>query len=100
LPGCNAGISPKSAPLAEDVLLVIEVADSTLSRDRNKKGKIYASAGIADYWIVNIRNRCLEIRRDPCDGSYHSIETIHPGQQASPLAFPEVALDVTRLFPD
>jgi Uma2 family endonuclease len=52
-------------PLPEDVLLVIEVAHTTLSKDRKTKGKLYAQAGIADYWIVNIRKRCLEIRRDP-----------------------------------
>src|SRR4051812_49393314 len=52
-------------PLAEDVLLVIEVADTTIYKDRGTKAKFYTQAGIADYWIANIPRRCLEIRRDP-----------------------------------
>jgi Uma2 family endonuclease len=86
-------------PLPEDVLLVIEVSGSTLSLDRGKKAKIYAGAGIADYWIVNLRKRCLEIRRDPRGGIYRLVQTLHPGDEARPPAFPELALAVSRLFP-
>ncbi|HMB04228.1 MAG TPA: Uma2 family endonuclease, partial [Isosphaeraceae bacterium] len=89
----------KQRPLADDVLLVIEVADSTLSKDRNTKGKLYAQAGIADYWIVNIPKRCLEIRRDPEGGVYRTVLTLQPGEEARPLAFPEVSLPLARLFP-
>lgn len=90
----------KTRPLVEDVLLLIEVSDSTLSRDRNKKGKLYASAGIRDYWIVNIKGRCLEIRRDPVADAYQTVQTLRPGQVARPLAFPDLALPVSRLFPE
>jgi len=87
-------------PLPEDVFLVIEVSDSTLSRDRNLKASLYAQAGIADYWIVNAAARTLEIRRDPEADGYRSVEVLHPGDEARPLAFPEIALPVSRLFPD
>ena len=87
-------------PLSEDVLLMIEVADSTLSKDRRRKGKIYASAGIADFWIVNVAKRRLEIRRDPQGGTYRTVLTLKPGEEARPLAFPDVSLPVSRLFPD
>lgn len=87
-------------PLAGDVLLLIEVAQTTLSTDRNTKGMIYAAAGIADYWTVNVRERCVEVRRDPRDGNYQSTQTFRPGQDVRPLVFPDVALPVTRLFPE
>jgi Uma2 family endonuclease len=87
-------------PLPEDVLLVVEVADSSLPKDRGEKAKLYAEAGIADYWIVNIPGRCIEVRRDPQGSSYRSIVVLHPGQEARPLAFPDVALPVSRLFPE
>jgi Uma2 family endonuclease len=89
----------KKRPLAEDVLLVIEVSDTTVSKDRKTKGKLYAQAGIADYWIVNIPERCLEIHRDPEGGAYRTVLTIHPGKEARPLAFPDVVLPASRLFP-
>jgi Uma2 family endonuclease len=87
-------------PLPEDVFLVIEVSDTTLSRDRNLKASLYAQAGIADYWIVNVSVRTLEIRRDPQGDSYRSIAVLRSGDEARPLAFPDIVLPVSRLFPD
>jgi Uma2 family endonuclease len=78
----------------------IEVAHTTLSLDRGTKAKLYAQAGIADYWIVNLRKRCLEIRRDPQKGRCRTVQTLHPGDEARPLAFPQIALAVSQLFPD
>lgn len=89
----------ENRPLAEDVLLLIEVAPTTLSRDRGKKAKLYAKAGIADDWIVNTRDRCIEVRRDPVGDTYRTALVLKPGQEARPLAFPDVALPVARLFP-
>lgn len=90
----------KRRPLPADVLLVVEVSASTLSRDRNTKGKVYARAGVADYWIVNVRKRCVEVRRDPEGDEYRTVMTLRPGEEARPLAFPGAALPVSRLFPD
>lgn len=52
-------------PLAEDTLLVVEIADQTLRRDRNWKKLIYARAGIPAYWIVNLVNRQVEVYTQP-----------------------------------
>jgi Uma2 family endonuclease len=87
-------------PTPEDVLLVIEVADSSLAKDRGLKAGLYAEAGISDYWIVNIPERVIEVRRDPQGGSYRSLVVLGSGQEARPLAFPDVVLPVLRLFPD
>ena len=52
-------------PTANDVILLIEVADSSLDYDRGEKAEIYAEAGIREYWLVNIVDRTLEVRRGP-----------------------------------
>jgi Uma2 family endonuclease len=89
----------KARPQAADVLLLVEVADSSLAFDRGDKARIYASAGIADYWVVNVPGRCVEVHREPRDGAYRSVRTYSPGESIPPLAFPEVALPVELLFP-
>lgn len=62
-------------PRPKDVHLLIEVADSTIEKDRKIKGPMYAKANISEYWILNINERQLEVFRDPIDGKYqyHSI---------------------------
>jgi len=80
-------------PRAEDVLLIIEVAESSLDYDRGEKAELYAAAGIQDYWVVNLVEQCIEVFRDPDRGRYRSLVTIYPGDAARPLKFPELALD-------
>ena len=86
-------------PLPEDVLLVIEVSDTTLSIDRGKKAKLYAQAGIADYWIINLPKRCLEIRRDPEGEVYRTVQIPSSRRRGAAARFPDVALPIARLFP-
>jgi Uma2 family endonuclease len=86
-------------PEPDDILLVVEVSDSSLAKDRGLKAGLYAAAGIADYWIVNIPDRTVEIRRDPRGGAYQSLQVLNPGDEARPLAFPDAALPVDRIFP-
>lgn len=86
-------------PLPEDVLLLIEVADSSIAKDRGEKAELYARAGIRDYWIVNLPGRCIEVRRDPQGAAYRSLEILRAGAEVHPLAFPDVALSVSSLFP-
>jgi Uma2 family endonuclease len=90
----------KQRPTPADVLLVIEVADSSLPKDRGVKARLYAEAGIADYWIVNLPERSVEVRREPQGSSYRSLVVLRPGDEVRPLAFPQIALDIARLFPD
>lgn len=62
-----------------DVALVIEVADSSLARDRGLKARVYARAGIPNYWIVNLVDRHVEVYSEPTDqATYARIETIDP----------------------
>jgi Uma2 family endonuclease len=86
--------------------LVIEVADSTLAFDRSEKGSLYARAGIGEYWIVNLKDRALEIYREPLPASdapfgwrYGTMRSLGPGAVVSPLAAPQARVVVAYLLP-
>ena len=78
----------------EDILLIIEVADTSLRYDRRVKSALYGSAGIADYWIVNLPGRQIEVYREPRPDGYRTVTTYAPGETLSPLAFDDVVLNV------
>ena len=82
----------RERPAAEDVLLVIEVAESSLAYDRGEKAELYADAGLSDYWIVNLPERSIEVRRDPQAGHYRSLQTFTGNDDVCPLAMPEAIL--------
>ncbi len=86
-------------PQPQDVSLIIEVAETSLEYDRGEKARLYAAAGIADYWIVNIPERCVEVFRQPQEGRYRSLQTFRTGDAVNPLQFPNVVLQVEKLFP-
>ena len=71
-------------PTSEDALLVIEVADTSLSADRGPKRTRYAKAGIPEYWIVNLRNNVVEVYSNPAGGNY-SVERITGKGETLPL---------------
>jgi Uma2 family endonuclease len=87
-------------------LLVVEVADTTLPHDREQKGSLYARAGIAEYWIVNLLDRRVEVYRDPTSmpearygWSYRSVRHAAPDDHLSPLAAPLAHVAVADLLP-
>jgi Uma2 family endonuclease len=71
-------------PMAPDIALVVEVAESSLSEDRTDKARIYARAGIGDYWIVNLIDSVIEVYADPTGDvpapQYRDRDTFHAGQ--------------------
>lgn len=67
---------PERIPHAEDVLLLVEVADTTLQFDRNVKLPRYAAAGVPEVWIVNIPDRQIECHTDPSPSGYNTLRTI------------------------
>jgi Uma2 family endonuclease len=86
-------------PRPADILLLIEVADSWLEEDREVMRPLYAEAGIRDYWIVNLRDQCLEVYRQPQpDGSYGEIQILRRGQQVEITALPGLSFAVEDLF--
>jgi Uma2 family endonuclease len=60
-------------------LLVIEVANASLRKDRSIKAEIYARAGVPEYWVVDLAGRCVEVRAEPRDGVYATLATARPG---------------------
>jgi Uma2 family endonuclease len=87
-------------------LLVVEVSDSTLGYDRRRKSRRCASRGVLDYWIVNLIDRQLEVRRQPvADGtepfgySYASLTVLRPTDVVSPLARRGAKIKVADLLP-
>jgi Uma2 family endonuclease len=86
--------------------LVVEVADSSLRLDRRFKAAIYARAGLADYWIVNLVDGVVEVHREPQptagdadDWTYRSIDVLRSPAQVTPLAAPRTSIPVADLLP-
>ena len=85
-------------PGADDVLLVVEVSDTSLRHDRGTKLALYAEFEIPEVWIANIPSRTIEAYTDPSNGEYTTRRTSYPGQAVSPAAFPDVALPVADVI--
>jgi len=88
----------KRHPLPEDVFLLIEVADSTVESDQAEKIPAYGRAGIPEVWIVNLNELTVEVYREPNFTGYGSKTILRAGEQAAPLAFPDVTVDVAELL--
>jgi Uma2 family endonuclease len=88
----------RTRPRAEDVLLVIEVADTSLAYDLGEKANLYAAAGIRDYWVVDCRNRRVVVHREPSESGYGSVEEFSGEEAISPLSHPDVAIIPEVLF--
>ncbi|HUG69776.1 MAG TPA: Uma2 family endonuclease [Pirellulaceae bacterium] len=85
-------------PQASDVLLLIEVSDSSLKLDRDQKAELYAKAAIVEYWIVNMADEVVHIYRDPDHSGYRTLNTVARGGAATPLIQPAAALNISDLF--
>ncbi len=84
----------RGRPTAEDVLLVVEVSESTLRLDLGAKAELYAAAGISDYWVVDVADHSIVVHRDPADSRYRDVRTYRESDELRPLHMPEV-----RLYP-
>lgn len=86
----------KHVPAPADVLLLIEVSDSTLAFDRGAKATLYARHGIAEYWVVDVERSVLHVFREPREGRYEKELTLTPGRLPVPGLGIEV--DLTDAF--
>ena len=82
----------------EDALLVIEVSDTTIRRDRDLKLPLYAKAGVSELWIEDLRHNTLFVYRDPGTATYGQSLTFHRGDSISLLAFPDITFTVEELI--
>ena len=86
-------------PGPADVLLLIEVSDTTLSYDRDVKLPMYAQFDIPESWIVNIPDGVVEVYTDPSDGEYRTRRVYAADESVSPTSFPDVTLPVSWIAP-
>lgn len=87
-----------SHPRPEDILLLIEVSDSTLCYDREVKIPHYAKAGVPEVWILDIAHQRLEIYRRPSAEGYRQILYPELQEQVAPILLPELLFSVDQLF--
>ena len=85
-------------PGPEDVLLLIEVAESSLEKDRNEKLRLYARAGIAEYWIIDVDQERLIVHRHPKGDEFTFVQQHDRSARVAPAAFPELVLELAVLF--
>lgn len=81
-----------------EALLIAEISVTSYLTDRDFKLPIYAAAGVPDYWIVNVEERCVEVYREPAGTTYGRKTTLRHGDHLSPLSAPEAAIPVADLF--
>jgi Uma2 family endonuclease len=80
-------------------VLVVEVADTTLWHDRNRKLKLYALNKIPEYWILNIPERSLEVYRRPMENEFKDVSIHSESESVSPIAMPDALIKVADLLP-
>ena len=89
----------RAHPSPEDVLLLVEVADSTLAYDRNVKLPLYAAAGIPESWLMNLREDVIEAHAEPSPDGYRTVRRYRAGDDIAPAAFPDLVMPVSQLIP-
>lgn len=88
----------RAHPTPEDVLLAVEVADTTARFDRIVKARVYARARIAEYWLVDVGEERVDVFRAPGVDAYAEINHVGRGVSVAPRAFPDAVLSVDDLF--
>jgi Uma2 family endonuclease len=85
-------------PTPGDVLLLIEVADTSVLLDRRVKLPLYARAGVRETWLCDLTTDSLTLHREPTEGRYATERTLSRAQRVAPLAFPDVDVSVVELL--
>jgi Uma2 family endonuclease len=88
----------RSHPEAQDVFLVIEVADTSVVTDREVKLPIYARAGVPEAWLLDLVTQRLEVHRQPTPDGYQDVRSLQRGESVAPQAFLQLVLTVEALL--
>jgi Uma2 family endonuclease len=94
----RADFYAESDETPEDVLLIVEVADSSLEYDRRTKAPLYARHNIPELWIADLNRERLLVFRDPTPLGYTTTLELRPGESVSPLAFPDLTVRAGTIF--
>lgn len=95
----HPGDYEETLPRAQDVLLIIEVADTSLDYDRTVKLPLYAQAAIVEVWIIDARQQAVEQYTRPAEGQYTQVQTYRSGSILRAETLPRIEIAVDRLFP-
>lgn len=87
-----------SHPDSDDILLLIEVADSSVGFDRGIKTPLYARRGIRELWLVDLTRNTVDVHRQPSPAGFRDIRQLRKGDRISPLAFPDLELNVSDIL--
>jgi Uma2 family endonuclease len=87
-----------AAPTGKDVVLLVEVADSSVGYDRGVKAPLYARQGIREYWLLDLPGGILEIYRQPRPAGYKTVRRLRRGDSVAMEAFPDVVFSVSDLL--
>lgn len=87
-------------PTPDDVVLLVEVAHSSIAFDRSTKLRLYAMAGIVEYWVADVRRNELIVHREPntATGEYGAVKHHAAAEKIAPQAIPDCELDLAWLF--
>ena len=85
-------------PTAADVLLILEVADSSLQYDLGRKARLYARHGVPELWVLDKRGGRLVLHREPTPRGYAAVQTLVRGESIVPLVFPEIVFTIDELL--
>ncbi|WP_333875996.1 Uma2 family endonuclease [Methylobacter sp.] len=85
-------------PNADDVLLLIEVADSSLSFDQNQKLRLYASHSVPEYWLMNLNDSCVEVYRQPHGDCYGEKTTLRVGDTITLSQLNQITINITDIL--
>lgn len=85
-------------PGPADILLIVEIADSSIDYDRKVKAPIYARLGIREYWLADLNENLLSCYREPRDGVYHSVQQFRRGETVAPQSLPDCSIAVDVLL--
>ena len=86
-----------SLPTPADVLLLVEVSDSTVEYDRETKKILYAEAGIAEFWLINLKNNTVEFYSSPRNGNYRLAKVLEKGETIRSEAIEKLSLRVEEI---
>lgn len=85
-------------PDANDVILLIEVAESSLPYDQNQKLRLYAMHGVPEYWLLNLNDSCLEVYREPHGETYAQKSTLRAGDSVTLTQLPDLTIQVSSIL--
>jgi Uma2 family endonuclease len=85
-------------PAPRDVLLLVEVSDTSLGYDQEIKIPLYAEAGVPEAWVVDLADEVVHVHREPAGDRYRAVERVSRGGTVAPAAFPDLALSVDALL--